>query len=140
SNGAAVTPPERGKAVLYPSTILVPALGGAITNVTVTLHGLSHTFPQDFDVMLVAPGGKNVVLMSDVGGATPASNLELTFDDTGAALTSGALVSGTYKPTDIDDFQGADLYAAPATAAPFGTALGSLAGIDPQGVWSLYVV
>ena len=72
SNPAAITIPATGTgpgaANPYPSTIVVSGLPGTITNMTVTLTGMSHTFPDDVDVMLVGPGGQSAILMSDQGG------------------------------------------------------------------------
>ena len=39
----------------YPSTISVLGPGGTITDVNVTLTGLSHPFPADVAVLLVGP-------------------------------------------------------------------------------------
>src|SRR5436190_8665425 len=65
----------------YPSNIAVAGLSGTVTKVTVTLNGVSHTFPDDIDVMLVGPGGQNTLLMADAGGGYPITNVNLQFDD-----------------------------------------------------------
>ena len=49
----------------YPSTINVPSFTGTVTRVTVTLYGLSHTWPRDIDVLLVGPTGQTLLLMTD---------------------------------------------------------------------------
>jgi len=78
--------------------------------------------------------------MSDVGqGGTPATNVNLTFDDTGPALTSDPLFSGTYKPTNIDDMEGGDSYPSPAPVGSYGSALSVFNGTNPAGVWRLFV-
>src|SRR5215213_4164699 len=51
----------------YPSPIAVSGLGGTVTDVNVTLKGLSYPSPPDLDVLLVAPDGTNLIVMSDVG-------------------------------------------------------------------------
>jgi hypothetical protein len=95
------TPPT--VAGLYPSTISVTDLNGSISHLTVTLYGLSHTFPSDLDIVLAGPGGQLSMLMSEVGGNTrfPVSNLTLTLDDSAADSLpiDSMLVSGTFKPT-----------------------------------------
>ena len=50
----------------------------------VTIDGLSHSFPDDVDVFLIAPTGKALKLMSDVGGnnSQRLTNVVLTFTDT----------------------------------------------------------
>src|SRR5262249_46360536 len=58
----------------YPASINVSGQTTKIGGVIVTLNSVSHTVPGDIDILLVGPGGVNVVLMSDVGGSTQASN------------------------------------------------------------------
>lgn len=66
SNPAAVTIPSAGPATPYPSVINVAQRKGKIISMTVTISSLTHSFPQDIDVLLVGPSGKSVLLMSDV--------------------------------------------------------------------------
>ena len=68
SNPAAITINDNAAAVPYPSSIVVSGLGDALTDINVTLTGWNHTFPDDVDILLVGPGGQNLILMSDVGG------------------------------------------------------------------------
>lgn len=124
----------------YSSDKRVVAMGGTVTNVTVTLSNFSHVSPDDVDVKLVAPNGRHVNLMSDVGGTNEAGGLNLTFDDAaGSGLPdTGALSSGTFKPTD---FEPGDVFPSPAPAgAPTGSTLSAFYGSAPNGVWKLYVV
>ncbi len=137
SNSATIAIPSSGAATPYPSSITVPPGLGILQKVTATLTGFSHTWPNDVDVLLVGPGGQSVVLMSDVGSSTDAVNLTFVFDDTGPALGTGTLASGTYRPTDVSP---GDSWAAPAPAGPYGTALSAFNGTDPAGTWTLYVV
>ena len=90
-------------------------------------------------MLLAGPTGQTVVLMSDVGSAVDADNLTFTFDDAGPALGTGALSSGTYRPTNIADGEGGDTYSSPAPAAPYGTLLAGFNGTDPAGEWRLFV-
>src|SRR5262249_51944476 len=65
----------------YPSTISVTGLSGqVITDLNVTIKGLTHTQVQDIDMLLVAPDGTNIVLMSDNGGTSGATGVTFTFD------------------------------------------------------------
>jgi len=57
SNPAAITIPEQGIGHSLPFTINVSGLAGEVTKATVTLHGLTHTFPRDVNVLLVSPTG-----------------------------------------------------------------------------------
>ncbi|HEY7411983.1 MAG TPA: M36 family metallopeptidase [Vicinamibacteria bacterium] len=143
-NPAAITIPATGTgtatgapATPYPSTIAVTGLGGVVSKVTVDLFGLSHTFPGDVDVLLVGPGGQRMILMSDAGGGTDVTGINLTFDDAAGAALPATLVSGTFRPTNVGT---GDLFPAPAPAAPFGAALSAFNGTDPNGTWSLFVV
>ena len=106
--------------------------------VTVKLNSLSHTFPNDIDVLLVGPGGQTAVIMSDVGSNIDVTGVTLTFDDDAAAnIVTAPLVTGTFKPTNNglnDDFP------APAPAQAGSSALAVFNGTAPNGTWSLYVV
>jgi len=130
-----------GPADPYPSNIFVSGVIGNISKATVTLNSLSHTFPQDLDILLTGPAGQNVMLMSDVGGGGPGvAGITMTFDDDVPAVVPGAAnpVSGSYKPTN-DDSGGPDALPAPAPVGPYGPALSVLGGANPNGVWSLFV-
>jgi subtilisin-like proprotein convertase family protein len=127
-----------GTATPYPSSINVSGLAGNVTKVTVKLYGLSHSFPDDIDMLLVGPTGQSVVLMSDTGGGADISNVDLTFDDSGPALpNSSSITSGTYRPTD---FVAGDIYSSPAPVGPYGTTLSGFNNLNPNGTWDLYIV
>jgi len=124
----------------YGSAINVSGLSGVISRVTVTLNGLTHSRPEDIDVLLVSPGGKGLILMSDVGAAA-ASNTILTFDDA-APTVINTVTSGTYKPTDYI-FEGTDTFPSPAPLRPYlqsGALLNNFNGSSPNGEWRLFVV
>lgn len=138
SNNSSITIPTSGNALPYPSNISVSTLFGTITNVTAALNGITHTRPDDIDVLLVGPDGQSVVLMSDVGGTPDISNINLSFSDAAASSLpdSTVLTSGTYKPTNINT--GDSFPSAPA-GAPSGTTLAIFNGGSANGTWSLYV-
>src|SRR4051794_18953249 len=147
ANSSAIVLPDihaSGPATPYPSTINVSGLTGVITKVKVTIHGLTHTFPDDVDILLVGPTGANAIVLADVGGfATPANNLTITLDDAAASvLPDGSpLTSGTFRPAN---YAPADSFPAPSggSAPPVsgGSALSAFTGTDPDGSWSLFVV
>jgi subtilisin-like proprotein convertase family protein len=140
SNTMPITIPGFGAATPYPSTIEVSGPTGLmITDVDVTLTGLSHTWPSDLDILLAGPGGQHVMLLSDAGRALRLSGANLIFDDAAPPLpmASTPVVSGTYRPTN---FAGTESFAAPAPAAPYGTTLSVFDGTSPNGTWSLFVV
>lgn len=122
----------------YPSAINVAGISGTIVKLTVTLTGFTHTFPGDVELLLVAPDGKQAVIMSDVGGSEDLSGVTITLDDdAGAFMTTSGLTTGTYRPTNGS---GIDSFPAPAPVAGDNVALSTFKGISPTGVWSLYVV
>jgi hypothetical protein len=139
TNSSNITILDNAAASLYPSPITVSNLTGTVTKVTATLRGLSHTFPDDIDIILVGPGGQKTYLMSDVGGNGAINGITLTFDDAAASSLpdSGQITAGTYKPTNIDT--NSDVFPGPAPAAPYVTNLTVFNGVNPNGTWSLYV-
>jgi len=140
-NPGTITIPTSGQANPYPSTIAVSGLSGNTTDVNVTLTGVSHTFPDDVDILVVSPTGQRVVLTSDNGGSLDVTNATLTFDDAAVGFLpdEGQIVSGTYRPTfgatGNTGFNGTP----PAPAAPYSYSLGSFNGQSPIGNWSLFV-
>jgi subtilisin-like proprotein convertase family protein len=140
SSSAAITIPASGTgpgpSSPFPSTILVSGMPGTITDVNVTISGLSQTFPGDLDILLVGPGGESVILLSDVGGGTDISGVSLTFDQSASGSVPGIIVSGTYQPTNSGT---GDTFPAPAPAGPYGASLDVFDGTSPNGTWSLYI-
>lgn len=130
-----------GQASPYPSQINVTGLSGKISKVTVALNNLSHTFPDDMDLLLISPSGQGMILMSDAGGNTDITNATILFDDTGLQLPdASAIASGTYKPADYGGLQ--DLFPSPAPQTAFSNLprLSVFNGANPNGTWSLYVI
>ncbi len=122
----------------YPSTINVAGATGTVIGVKVKLNGVSHTFPSDIDALLVGPTGASDILLSDVGGGTAISNVNLTFADGSPSLTTGAITTGSYTPTNIGS---GDTFSLPAPAASVGGPLNTtFGGLNPNGNWSLYVM
>jgi subtilisin-like proprotein convertase family protein len=137
ANTGAISIPTLGAATPYPSTIAVAGLAGSVTRVAVHLYDLSHTFPDDVDVLLVGPTGQTVMLMSDAGGNPDLNNVDLTFQDGAGALPdNGSISAGTYAPTD---YEVGDIMPGPAPAGPYGTLLSSFNGLNPNGTWQLFV-
>jgi uncharacterized repeat protein (TIGR01451 family) len=129
-----------GPASLYPSPITVSGLEGSITKVTVTLNGFTNSFPDNVDILLVGPDGRQSLLMSDAGGNTAASGLTLTFDDDAATAlpNSTALSSGTFRPSN---YGGGDSFPSPAPETLSGnTALSIFNLANPNGEWRLFAL
>jgi subtilisin family serine protease/subtilisin-like proprotein convertase family protein len=139
SNPNPITIPDSGTSTPYPSTINVSGLSGNINSLKVTLTNLSHTYPDDIDVLLVGPTGAKALLMSDVGCSSGVNNVTLTFEPTATSLLpdEGLITSGSYKATD---FETGDFFNAPAPGGPYGTDFSVFNGINPNGTWSLYVM
>ncbi|MGA1845120.1 MAG: DUF2341 domain-containing protein, partial [bacterium] len=137
SNSTYISIPGSGAATPYPSTITVPATTGTVTKVMVKLIDVSHDWAgNELDILLVGPGGQSIMLMSDQG--YDIDDVTLTFDDSATEDVPAAdVVSGIYKPCETA--QG-DTLPSPAPAPPYtGTQLSMFNGLNPQGVWSLYV-
>ncbi len=135
-------PCPAGPATPYPSTISVSAVSGLVSKVTVVLNNLSHTGPDNIDILLVGPAGQNIVIMSDAGGFNTLSGVTLTFDDAAAAPLpdNGPIPTGTYQPTNYVGGDGAsDSFTSPAPARTGATTLATFNGTNPNGTWSLYV-
>ncbi len=118
----------------------------AVTSVTVEVNGITHTWPDDIDLLLVGPGGENLVILSDVGDSIDIAGVSLLLDDAaGAALPDAAiLTTGTFRP---GNFSGTgDLFPSPAPTSPWGqpapagaaTLTSIFGGTDPNGTWSLF--
>lgn len=139
SNSTSLTIPDSGIASVYPASIVVSNAIGVVQKVTATLRGFSHAWPDDVDVLLAGPGGTNVMLLSDCGGGNSFGGLTVTFDDAAptAAPDSGGIVSGSYKPTNIDTTT--DGFLVPAPKSPFGKTLDVFNGVSPNGNWNLFV-
>ncbi len=154
SGNIAITEPGTAPnaATPYPSTITVSGMG-IISSARVTLYNLSHSFPDDLDILLVGPGGQKFIILSDAGGGTDAVDVTLTLDDTAAGTVPNsfaptALTSGTFDPTDYSPETGTETFPAPVPAgtnlSPAPTSTNTFTsvfgGTNPNGVWSLYVV
>ena len=139
------------------SLVAVDDEPGFITDVNVRVTGISHTFPDDLDLILVPPNGQAIMLASDVGSAVhsrvataskqsyPANGITLGFDDSSpfSLRDTMPLVSGIYKPTNIaspsgpngSDNDGGN----PAPTGPFASTLNSQQGFGANGDWRLFV-
>ena len=134
-----------GPAALYPVVIAVnEADQPIITDITVTVSGLSHNYAADLDLLLVGPNGRAVMLMSDAGGIRNIADVTLRFHD-GAPLPpdSDRVTSGVYAPSDYVGNDGVETLpassGAPAPQRPYGTALDVFKGLSANGEWRLYV-
>lgn len=138
TNSSLIRVKDEAPSTPYPSTLEVTEVEGAITNLTLTLFGLSHTWPNDIDILLVSPSGMAVVVFSDVGGGHGISNVTVKLDDAAQFFLpySSTIPSGTYRPTDLEP---SDIFAPPAPAGPYKTNFTALRGSAAAGTWKLFV-
>ncbi|MGD9905657.1 MAG: Calx-beta domain-containing protein [Vicinamibacterales bacterium] len=135
STAGGLTLPAFGAATPYPATIDVSGLTGTIQHLAVRLDQFTHTFPADLDMLLVGPQGQRAMFMSDIGTSVDVANLTLTFMD-GAPTPGATLASGTFAP---DDNSPGDVMPGPAPIGPYGSALATFVGTDPNGTWQIFV-
>lgn len=119
SAGVLTTIPDVGPASNYPITINVSGMTGVLEQIDVALNGLTHTNPSDIDVLLEAPSGEKMVILSDAGGSTPAAKVVVTLKDDGSAPVPSPLASGIFWPYSGPP---ADSFPAPAPAGPYNEA------------------
>ena len=142
SNPDPITIPSVGQASPYPSLIDVAGFtNGRILDINLTLHGFSHDFPSDVDILLAAAHvpGQNALVLSDVGGITGVTDLTLTLDDQAPTELPPGLASGIFRPTNL---QGTfvDEFPAPAPTPRGGAQLSAFKDSNPNGSWQLFVV
>ncbi len=138
-NAGLIVLPEAGPGDPYPSILHVDAASGTVLKAQVHLLGLTHSQPDDIDLLLVSPAGQKALILSDAGGTVPVEAVDLTFDDDAATRlpnTSG-ITPGTYKPSN---FGSGDLFPGPAPAAPYATSLGAFRNRAADGDWALFVM
>jgi subtilisin-like proprotein convertase family protein len=134
----------------YSSDIDVLGLTGSVTAISVTINGLTHSSPDDLDMLLVGPSGQTFHFWSDVGGTDAVNNITVTIADSGATTLpdSAALVDGTtYRPFNaaLDDSFPVPApggpYGEPADAgtATFASIFNGLTADQVNGTWSLFI-
>src|SRR5262245_61137218 len=126
-----------GPADVYPITVQVSGLDGFVESVNAGFF-VTHSIPDDLDVLLVGPTGKSVVLTSDAGGTNDLNAKQLHFADGLPALPdTGPIDQLNYAPTN---YGAGDSFPAPAPGGMPATALSTFKGTNPNGTWSLYIV
>ncbi len=139
SNSSVVAIPDVQAASPYPSTIGVKGMSGQVSQVTVGINDFTHDSVDDVALVLVAPGGKNVILMGF--RCSSISHATFIFDDFGLGPIPPAgntCVSGTYKPAS-GTFRN-NTVPPPGPGGPYGQKMSSLKGGAPNGSWQLYAV
>jgi subtilisin-like proprotein convertase family protein len=119
----------------YPSTASVNGLP-TVTDVNVVLNGVSTTYSDDINLLLVGPGNQQALLWGRAGGDNDLSGANITFDDEASSPLpdSAQITSGSYQPTDFN----VATFPAPAPAASGSNALSVFDGLSPNGTWQLF--
>lgn len=128
-------------AAATPAVINIAGYTGTITNITVSLNGFTHTFPDDVGAVFTGPNQNalKTLLFDGPGNGAAVSNLNLTFSDSAAATLPDAanFGSGTYKPgqNEYDD-----VFTSPnIPAGPYATNFSAFNGTNPNGDYTLYL-
>jgi subtilisin-like proprotein convertase family protein len=124
----------------YPSIINVTRYDGRLlTSLRLTLFQFAHSFPEDVDILLEAPTGDKIILLSDAGGHTAVRELNLTFDTSATAIVgTNTLQYGSYLPGNYGSEP--DPFPAPAPFPPYHSDLAALLDKPANGEWKLFVV
>lgn len=129
-----------GPSELYPIPLNVSGLSGPVTDVNVFIQGLTHSYPNDLDLLLVGPQGQEVMLSSDAGGTVPVTNVSFTLDDAAASIVPSPPVNGaTYRPTNVEGGGVDPMPGRPVRNVDYPTLLSAFNGTNPNGVWRLYI-
>lgn len=135
SNNAPITIPTSGTAAPFPSTVTVAGFVGTPNGLRVRLKNFSHTYPGDVSVLLVAPSGQGVELLSQDGAELSVTGLTLTFGtELATPLPPTPLVTGSFAAAG-----GSSAFPAPVNAIPRTASLGALIAGSPNGQWRLFV-
>lgn len=134
-----ITINESGEATPWGAPLMVSGLAGhLITDVNVSINGLSHTWPDDIHMVLQAPTGHSAYLMANAGSSYDLDAIILVFDDEAPALLpdAGVILPGAYQ---VSQYGSPAQLSPPAPNPGFGMNLSIFDGLDPNGIWSLWV-
>jgi hypothetical protein len=122
-----------------------------VTNISLGLTTLQHTFSDDLDFLILGPDGRNLEFWSDAGGASTI-NGSYVISDLGASLLSDTTANAptTYRPTDHAGTGGPETssnwsgvasipinHPAPTGSATFASAFGG--AWLPDTTWTLKI-
>jgi hypothetical protein len=136
--------PDRGAANPYPVTVTVGLTASPIADLNIDVNLMTHTEPDDMDILVVAPNGRAVMVMSDAGGDAPGNPpFFFTLDDEarGTIPDAGPIPNGhSVRPVNYTEpTEGADFMPAPAPPGPYFDRLSAFDGLNPNGTWQIYV-
>lgn len=145
TNTQQISIPDIGPASTYPSLITVSGQPPYLHEVKVHFESVAHQFGfDDVDILLEAPNGQRVVLCSDAlnGGILIALN-NLWFGTSNfPSLTIEALNDEIieFRPDNFGTLADAFPAPGPGVVAQPVPSLHTLDGINPNGIWKLWVV
>ncbi len=96
-------------------------------------------------MLVEGPGGRDAVVMADVGGGFFVSGVLLLLNDEApVSLPDSTLIAECRcKPTrgtsSAGDNPSPSVYTAPARFPPYASSLGVFDGANPNGTWKLFV-
>ncbi len=125
---------------VYPWNVTVSGLPtSGVTVESVTLNGITHTYPDDLDILLQSATGTNVILMSDVGAGTDISGNTYVFMDGETAMADEAVNgSGIYAPTNSGTPDSWPTSPGPGSFTQASPSLSLFTG-DYNGTWRLLI-
>ena len=141
SDGGAISVSDQGPAVPYPASTTFTGLQGAITDVNVTLKGITHGSPRDLDVLLVSPTGRMAVVLSDVGGfQTQVNDVDVRLDDEAASAVPAARPHCSPAPSGRRTAGTGDQFLGRGVPSDTPANLSVFDGDQANGTWELYIV
>jgi hypothetical protein len=135
----------------YGTAVQVSSAIQSIAGIRLTLFGVTHSNPDDLDILLVGPLGQKFVFMADVGGNTLLNNNTITLEDIASVQlpdNSGISDGQNYRPAACAASGTAVDFDVPAPAGPYnqagcastGSTFSSVfGGQNPNGQWKLFV-
>jgi subtilisin-like proprotein convertase family protein len=134
SDGVVIGDPALGGSSPYPSTVAVD-FSHVVTDIDITLTGLSYDRAEDLDVVLRTPNGATLDLKRNTpAGTSPIDDVTVVFDTDAATYMWGPVTSGRYLPGGF--------WSVPEPGLPVAdTDLRSLEtyGVGATGTWQLFV-
>jgi subtilisin-like proprotein convertase family protein len=133
SDGIVIGDPALGGSSPYPSTLAVD-FPHSVSDIDVTLTGLTYDRAEDLDVVLRTPSGATLDLKRNIGGSSAIDDVTVVFDTEATTYMFASVTSGRYLPGGF--------WSDPEPGLPVAdTDLRSLetADLGFTGTWQLFV-
>jgi len=131
-------PRARGNANQYPSVVMTSGapVGAVVTGVRLHLGHALFQRSGEIDMLLVGPGQKAMVPISDAGLFADDVSLVLTDSATTPLPSTSYLVDGEFRPTNYGPN---DAFPSPAPRGPYAANFAVFNGANPNSNWALFV-